>query len=59
MNYQQPIYLLLFSLLLQILEGETVPHKINFTAVIQMATEPDAQDLKNRARLTSLCPLTS
>ena len=44
--YQQPVYLLVFSLLLQIPEAKTLPHKINFTTVVQMAIGPHVQDLK-------------
>ena len=46
MNYQQPVYLLVFSLLLQIPEAKTIPHKINFMTVMQMATGPHIQDPK-------------
>ena len=46
MNYQQPVYLLVFSLLLQIPEAKTIPHKISFTTVMQMATGPHVQDPK-------------
>lgn len=40
----------MFSLFLQIPEGRNIQHKINIATVIQIATGPDVQDLKNKAK---------